>query len=90
MKDAVSNIQSDDGINDGKNDGINFTQTEKLIMKNKELLLDRDPKRSPVRFIFSHSAFFVDGEVSGVSLLSMNGLQILHVVILRCQSANFQ
>ena len=25
-------------------------------MKNKELLLDRDPKRSPVRFIFSHSA----------------------------------
>lgn len=27
-----------------------------LIMKNKELLIDRDPKRSPVRFIFSHSA----------------------------------
>ena len=27
-----------------------------LIMKNKELLLDRDPARSPVRFIFSHSA----------------------------------
>ena len=27
-----------------------------LIMKNKELLLDRDPKRSPVRFIFYHSA----------------------------------
>ena len=27
-----------------------------LIMKNKELLLDRDPRRSPVRFIFSHSA----------------------------------
>ncbi len=27
-----------------------------LIMKNKELLLDRDPSRSPVRFIFSHSA----------------------------------
>ena len=27
-----------------------------LIMKNKELLLDRDPQRSPVRFIFSHSA----------------------------------
>lgn len=25
-------------------------------MKNKELLLDRDPKRSPVGFIFSHSA----------------------------------
>ena len=27
-----------------------------LIMKNKELLLDRDPHRSPVRFLFSHSA----------------------------------
>lgn len=27
-----------------------------LIMKNKELLLDRDPEISPVRFIFSHSA----------------------------------
>lgn len=27
-----------------------------LIMKNKELLLERDPKHSPVRFIFSHSA----------------------------------
>lgn len=27
-----------------------------LIMKNKELLLDRNSKRSPVRFIFSHSA----------------------------------
>lgn len=27
-----------------------------LIMKNKELLLDYDPVRSPVRFIFSHSA----------------------------------
>jgi type III restriction enzyme len=27
-----------------------------LIIKNKELLLDRDPKKSPVRFIFSHSA----------------------------------
>lgn len=27
-----------------------------LIMKNKELLLERDPRKSPVRFIFSHSA----------------------------------
>ncbi len=27
-----------------------------LIMKNKELLLDQNPKKSPVRFIFSHSA----------------------------------
>ena len=30
----------------------------------------------------NHLAFFVDGEVSGVSLLSGNRLQILHVVIL--------
>ncbi len=34
----------------------NDTGAYDLIMKNKELLLDRDPKRSPVRFIFSHSA----------------------------------
>lgn len=27
-----------------------------LIMKDKERLLDRDPNKSPVRFIFSHSA----------------------------------
>lgn len=27
-----------------------------LIMRDKELLLERDPKKSPVRFIFSHSA----------------------------------
>ena len=27
-----------------------------LIMKNKELLLERNPRVSPVRFIFSHSA----------------------------------
>ena len=27
-----------------------------LIMKNKELLLDTNPRKSPVRFIFSHSA----------------------------------
>ena len=27
-----------------------------LIMKNKELLLERNPNKSPVRFIFSHSA----------------------------------
>lgn len=30
--------------------------TYDLIMKNKELLLNRDPDISPVRFIFSHSA----------------------------------
>lgn len=33
------------------------TRAYDLIMKNKELLLDRNPNRSPVRFIFSHSAF---------------------------------
>lgn len=34
----------------------NDTDAYDLIMKNKELLLDRNPKKSPVRFIFSHSA----------------------------------
>lgn len=32
------------------------TDAYDLIMKNKELLLERDPRKSPVRFIFSHSA----------------------------------
>lgn len=32
------------------------TDAYNLIMRNKELLLDRNPRRSPVRFIFSHSA----------------------------------
>ncbi len=32
-----------------------------LIMKNKELLLDRNPKKSPVRFIFSHLHLEKDG-----------------------------
>lgn len=39
--------------NESITDDINAYE---LIMKNKELLLDRDPKKSPVRFIFSHSA----------------------------------
>lgn len=34
----------------------NDVSAYEMIMKNKELLLDRDPKKSPVRFIFSHSA----------------------------------
>ena len=34
----------------------NDAKDYELIMKNKELLLNRDPKKSPVRFIFSHSA----------------------------------
>ena len=32
------------------------TDAYDLIMKNKELLLERDPEKSPVRFVFSHSA----------------------------------
>ena len=36
--------------------GENDIDTYDLIMKNKELLLNCDPKKSPVRFIFSHSA----------------------------------
>ena len=36
--------------------GENDIDTYDLIMKNKELLLNRNPKKSPVRFIFSHSA----------------------------------
>ena len=39
-----------------KENGSDDIDAYNLIMKNKELLLDRDPKRSPVRFIFSHSA----------------------------------
>lgn len=38
---------------EGTSDDINAYD---LIMKNKELLLERDPGKSPVRFIFSHSA----------------------------------
>ena len=47
-------------LTDGKIDKKEKTSDDvsayDLIMKNKELLLDRDPKRSPVRFLFSHSA----------------------------------
>ncbi len=42
---------------DDKRGGIsNDCDAYDLIMKNKELLLELDPKKSPVRFIFSHSA----------------------------------
>ena len=41
---------------DKKNKTSNDIDAYDLIMKNKELLLDRNPKKSPVRFIFSHSA----------------------------------
>ena len=43
-------------IDDKKEKTSDDVSAYDLIMKNKELLLDRDPKRSPVRFIFSHSA----------------------------------
>lgn len=46
----------DSKVNDKKEKTSNDTSAYDLIMKNKELLLDRDPERSPVRFIFSHSA----------------------------------
>ena len=35
-----------------------------LIMRNKELLLNRDPEKSPVRFIFSHSALREGWDIS--------------------------
>ena len=38
---------------DGTSDDVDAYD---LIMRNKERLLDLDPQRSPVRFIFSHSA----------------------------------
>ena len=40
----------------GKETTTDDVDAYNLIMKNKELLLDRNPKKSPVRFIFSHSA----------------------------------
>ena len=43
-------------LNDRKKKTSDDIDAYDLIMKNKELLLDRDPKKSPVRFIFSHSA----------------------------------
>ena len=45
-----------DGKIDKKEKTSDDSDAYDLIMRNKELLLDRDPKRSPVRFIFSHSA----------------------------------
>ncbi len=47
---------TDSKLSDKKAGTSDDTDAYDLIMKNKELLLDRDPKRSPVRFIFSHSA----------------------------------
>ena len=47
-----------DAIKDNKTEKENSSDVSayELIMKNKELLLNRDPNISPVRFIFSHSA----------------------------------
>lgn len=45
-----------DGKLSKKETTSNDTDAYDLIMKNKELLLDPDPRKSPVRFIFSHSA----------------------------------
>ena len=47
---------TDSKLSNKKEKTSDDTDAYDLIMKNKELLLDRDPKRSPVRFIFSHSA----------------------------------
>lgn len=46
----------DSKLKDKKEKTTDDVDAYDLIMKNKELLLDRNPKRSPVRFIFSHSA----------------------------------
>ena len=47
---------TDSKLSDKKQGTSDDIDAYDLIMKNKELLLDRDPKKSPVRFIFSHSA----------------------------------
>lgn len=46
----------DSKLKDKKEKTTDDVDAYDLIMKNKELLLDRNPRRSPVRFIFSHSA----------------------------------
>lgn len=46
-------VDSKETARDGGESDVN---TYDLIMKDKEKLLDLDPYRSPVRFIFSHSA----------------------------------
>ena len=47
---------TDSKIGDKKEKTSDDIDAYDLIMKNKELLLERNPKKSPVRFIFSHSA----------------------------------
>lgn len=48
----VNQVAGDDKKSKTSNDMAAYD----LIMKNKELLLDLDPEKSPVRFLFSHSA----------------------------------
>ncbi len=48
----VNRIAGDDKSGKISNDADAYD----LIMRNKELLLERDPEKSPVRFLFSHSA----------------------------------
>ncbi len=47
---------TDSIIKDKKEKTSDDVDAYDLIMRNKELLLDCNPKKSPVRFIFSHSA----------------------------------
>ncbi len=47
---------TDSHLGDRRERTSDDTDAYDLIMKNKELLLERDPKKSPVRFLFSHSA----------------------------------
>ncbi len=46
----------DSKLKDKKEKTTDDVDAYDLIMKNKELLLERNPNKSPVRFIFSHSA----------------------------------
>ena len=46
----------DSKVGRGKEKTSDDVDAYDLIMKNKELLLERNPQKSPVRFIFSHSA----------------------------------
>lgn len=47
---------TDSRLSDRRGRTSDDTAAYDLIMRSKELLLERDPVRSPVRFIFSHSA----------------------------------
>ena len=57
---------TDSKLSDKKEGTSDDIDAYDLIMKNKELLLDRDPEKSPVRFIFSHSALREAGTTQNV------------------------